>query len=256
MRVLRHFGRFHLFFQVVQLALFILATQLFLDRLHLFVQVVLFLSPLHLAFHAPLDVAVHLDLLHLDFDDLVDLLDPLRQIHHFEQLLFFLDADRQIRADVVGQLGGLQRLHRVQDRVVVYVVAELGKLLENSLKPFDQQVGARARRGSFFEQFHVRNKKPGIVGVADCPDPLDAFDQHLDVAVGQLDALNDVGDSADRVDIRGLRFVDRGIHLCCQEDPLGSLQRKFQRADRRGSPDHKGDHHVRENHHIPDRDHG
>ena len=81
------------------------------------------------------------------------------------------------------------------------MVAELGKLLENSLKPFDQQVSARARRRSFFEQFHIGNKKPGIVGVANCPDPLNSFDEHLDVPVRQLDALNNVGDSSHRIDI-------------------------------------------------------
>ena len=49
---------------------------------------------------------------------------------------------------------------------------------------------------------------------------IDALDQHLDVAVGQLQALDDVGDAAHRVDVVGLRVVDRRVVLRGEEDPL------------------------------------
>ena len=59
---------------------------------------------------------------------------------------------------------------------------------------------------------------------------IDALDQHLDVAVGQLQALDDVGDAAHRVDVVGPRVVDRRVVLRREEDPLVLQQRVFQRA--------------------------
>ena len=41
------------------------------------------------------------------------------------------------------------------------------------------------------------------------PRAVHAFDQHLDVAVGQLEALDHIRDAAHRVDIFWLRVVDR-----------------------------------------------
>ena len=213
------------------------------------------MSPLHLPFDAALNVAVYLDLFHLDFDDLVDLLDSLREIHHFQQLLLFLDADRQVGADVIRQLGRFQRLHGVQDRVVIDVMAELRKLFEYGLQPLDQQACAGAGSGGFIQQFHVGDEKSGVVGIADRPDALNSFNENLDVAVGKLDALDNIGNGADRIDIRCLRFVDRSVHLCCQKNPLGSFQGEFQGAYGCRPPDHERDHHVGKNHNIPDRYH-
>ncbi len=57
-------------------------------------------------------------------------------------------------------------------------------------------------------------------GVGDLQDlaALNAFDQDLDVAVGQLQALHDVDDGADLVNLVGLGLVDAGVVLGGQED--------------------------------------
>jgi hypothetical protein len=49
---------------------------------------------------------------------------------------------------------------------------------------------------------------------------LDAFNEHLDIAVGQLDALDDVGEGADGVDFLGLRVIDRRVMLGGKENFL------------------------------------
>ena len=76
---------------------------------------------------------------------------------------------------------------------------------------------------------------------------IDALDQQLDVAVGQLEALHHVGDAAHRVDVLGRRVVDGRVVLGGQEDPLVLRQRMLQRADGRRASNHERQHHVREN---------
>src|SRR5205809_372334 len=169
-------------------------------------------------------------------------------------LLFF--AYGKVGAYVVSQLGRLHRLHRIEDRVVVDVVAELGELLEYRLEPLDQEVGFGAGARCLLHQLHIRHKEAGFRTVTQGLPALYPFHQHLDVAVVQLDALDDVGDGAHFVDVVSLGIIHGGIDLGGQKDALGAFESELQRTDRRGAPDHKRDHHVGEHHHIPDRDHG
>ena len=83
---------------------------------------------------------------------------------------------------------------------------------------------------------------------------IDAFDQHLDVAVGQLQALDDVGDAAHRVDVFRARVVHRGVVLRGKEDALVLEQRVLQRARRARPPDDERHHHVREDDDVSERD--
>ena len=83
---------------------------------------------------------------------------------------------------------------------------------------------------------------------------IDALDQHLDVAVGQLQALDDVGDAAHRVDVFGPRIVDRRVVLRGEEDALVLEQRVLERARRRRPSDDERHHHVREDDDVPQRD--
>jgi hypothetical protein len=86
--------------------------------------------------------------------------------------------------------------------------------------------------------------------------PLDAFDQHLDVAVGQLEALDDVGDAAHGEDVGRLRVVHRGIMLGGEEDPLVLHQRVLECPGGGGSSDDKRHHHVRKHDDVAERDYG
>ena len=62
-----HAGFFNLLLQLFELCLLILATKLFVNRFDLLVEVVLFLSFLHLSLDASLDRAIELTFLDLSF---------------------------------------------------------------------------------------------------------------------------------------------------------------------------------------------
>src|SRR6185312_5149578 len=85
---------------------------------------------------------------------------------------------------------------------------------------------------------------------------LDTFDEDLDIAVRQLQALHDVDDGADLIDLVWLRLVDTGVMLGGQENLLVSSQRFFQRVHTRFTAHHEGGHHVGKNDHVPDGHHG
>ena len=129
--VLRHLRGFDLLLQIVDLvALFVLAAQFLLDRLHLLVEVVLLLRLLHLLLDARLDPAVHLELVDFDFENAGDAVQPLERGDDFEQVLLLVDADQQVRGDGVGELARVVHAHRRDHRVVVQVVRQLHVLLE------------------------------------------------------------------------------------------------------------------------------
>jgi len=86
--------------------------------------------------------------------------------------------------------------------------------------------------------------------------PLDAFDEHFDVAVGQLQALHDVGDAAHCEDIGRLRVVHGRIMLRGEEDPLVLEQRVLQRPRRRRPSNDERHHHVREHDDVAERNNG
>ena len=81
-----------------------------------------------------------------------------------------------------------------------------------------------------------------------------ALDEELDVAVGQLQALDDVGDAAHGVDVLRLRVVDLRVVLRREEHPLVLLQGVLEGADRGRPPDDERHHHVREHDQVPQRD--
>ena len=83
---------------------------------------------------------------------------------------------------------------------------------------------------------------------------LEPFDEHLDVAVGQLQALHHVGDAAHREDVLGPRVVNRRVVLRGEEDLLVLAERVLERAGRGGPSDDERHHHVREHDDVPQRD--
>ncbi len=253
--VLRHLALFDLFLQLVDLvALFILATEFLLDRLHLLVEVVLLLRLLHLLLDARLDAAIDLQLVHLDFEDAGDTVQPLDRRDDLEQVLLLVDADEQVRGNRVGELARIVHANGGDHRVVVQVVRQLHVLLEQRHDPAHRLLRVGARLALLRQHFDHDAVEALVFFPLDRARAVDAFDEHLDVAVGQLQALDDVGHATHGKDVFGPGIVDRRIMLRREEDALVLEQRMFECARGRRSPDHERHHHVRENDDVAQRD--
>ena len=200
--VLRHLGRLDLLLQVVDLvALFILAAQFLLDRLHLLVEVVLLLRLLHLLLDARLDAAVYLELVDLDFENAGNAIQTFDRRNDLEQILLLVDADEQMRRNGIGELAGVVNADRRDHRVVMQVVRQLHVLLEERDHAAHRAFDVAAGFPLFRQHLDDDPVEAFVFLPLDGAGAVDAFDQHLDVAVGQLQALDDVGDAAHRVDV-------------------------------------------------------
>src|SRR5258708_3335723 len=128
---LRHARGFDLLLQFVEFALFA-AAEFFLNGFDLFVKVILFLRLLHLALHARLDGAVHVELFDFDVEHVADAIQALGGIEDLEQALLFFDRELQVGGDGVGQLRRIFHAHGGDHGLVVQRLAKLYILLEHA----------------------------------------------------------------------------------------------------------------------------
>ena len=85
-------------------AAFPAVAQLLLDRLHLFVQIVLALRAFHLALDARADTLLDLQDIHLAFHVGIDALQTLEDRYRFQQFLLLSDLETQMRRHSIGKL--------------------------------------------------------------------------------------------------------------------------------------------------------
>jgi hypothetical protein len=159
-----------------------------------------------------------------------------------------------VRRNRVGELARIVDAHRGDHRVVVQVVRELDVLLEQrhdaAHRAFDIAAGLALLR----QHLDHDPVKALVFLPLDGAGAVDPFDEDLDVAVRQLQALDDVGDTPHRVDVFRPRVVDRGVMLRGEEDALVLEQRMFERARGARPSDHERHHHVGEHDDVPQRD--
>src|SRR3546814_3454859 len=106
---LAQLGRLDALFQLGQLVAAVLAlAELLLDRLELFVQIVLALGLLHLALHAVADALLDLQHADLAFHEGVDLLQAVADRLAFQQLLLLGDLERS--EEHTSELQSLMRI--------------------------------------------------------------------------------------------------------------------------------------------------
>jgi hypothetical protein len=104
--------------------------QLLLDRLELFVEVVLALALLHLPLDAVADLLLDLQHADLGLHEGVDALQPLGDRGDLQQFLLVGDLDLQVRGDRVGQLAGIVDLVDRHQHLGRNLLVELDVLLE------------------------------------------------------------------------------------------------------------------------------
>ena len=219
--------------------------------LELLVQVILFLRPLHLAFHAGIDIAIDVEFLDLAFQNFGYAVQTIQNVEIFEEFLFFLHRNLQIGRDRIGELGRILHPSGGNHGVVIQALRKLHILFKKSIDAPHRLIDLRRRFDTQRKKFQGCAVETLFTGELHDLGALDAFHQHANIAVGKLDALHNVCERSDCKDLLRLGIIDRSIVLCGQENLLFSCQRLFQRAHRRFPPDDERLHHLRENNHVP-----
>ena len=106
------------------------------------------------------------------------------------------------------------------------------------------------------KRLHRGAKEAFFVGNRDDFAALHALDQHLYVAVGQLQALHNIGHRADLVNFVRARFVHRSVVLGGQKDLFVASQGVFESPNARIATHNERGHHVGENDDVPNGHHG
>ena len=109
-----------------------------------------------------------------------------------------------------------------------------------------------ARMGHFDDVGATGQRAVALGDVVDV-HAIEAFHQHLDRAIGQLEELQHLGQRADAVQVGAARIVGLGRLLRDEQDALVGFHRLLQRPDRLVATDEERDHHVREHHHVAER---
>ena len=229
-----------------------LASQLLLDRLHLLVQVVLFLRPFHLVLDAAADLAIHLQLLGLGVQHTHHARQALGRRGGLQQGLLLLHADGQVRGDGVAQTARLRNPHGGQHRLVGQPRRVLDVALEQLADALHQLFELGRDFHVLFENLGFDLKEPAF-SLLDLQQAgaRDALDEQLHVAVGQLEMLDDHGRGSDGVDLVGRRVVEAGVALRRQEELLVTAQRLLDGEQRRAAADDEGHHGLRKDHDVP-----
>ncbi len=92
--LLRHLGGLDLLFHLLEIGVLVALAQFLLDGLDLLVQVVLALALLHLALDAAADALFNLQDVDLAFEHAQQMLEPLADFAHFEDVLLLLELER------------------------------------------------------------------------------------------------------------------------------------------------------------------
>ena len=209
-----------------------------------------------MALHARLDGAVDIQFFDLDIEHVGDSAEALGRIKNLQQFLFLFDGKLQVRGDYVRKLCRIFHAHGRDHGLVIQRLAQLYVLLEQSGDAlharFDLRVHFHGIAGHANGSLHIAI---GIGGLQK-PAALDAFHQNFNVSIGQFQALHDVDDGADLVDLVRLGFVDGCVMLGGKENFLIRGQCLFEGAHAGLAAHYERRHHIRENDDIADRHHG
>ena len=253
-RFLRELGLLDLLFQLGQLVATFLVAQLLLDRLHLFVEVVLALRLLHLALDARADALLDLQHGDLALHQAEHLLQPLRDRDGFEHGLLVGDLHREMRGDGVAELAVVLDLLDHADDFRRDLLVELHIAFELGHDRARERFGLDLVAHLVGEHDRARLVVVGaLVVVLQDLGALRALDQHLHGAVGQLEQLQHAGERADLEDRVGRRIVVGGVLLRREQDERVALHHLFERLDRLLAPDEQRHDHVREDHDVAQR---
>ncbi len=139
-----------------------------------------------------------------------------------EQVLLLLHRDHEVRRDGVGELARVLHAHRGEHGVVVEAVRELDVLLEEADDLRHQAFHPGRRLLGAGHQLDHDLRVALLLAELQGAGAVEALHQHLDVAVGELEALHDAADRAQGVDLLRARVVAGGVVLRGEEDALAA----------------------------------
>ena len=256
-RLFRHAGARDLLLELGDLvATLVHLAELFLNGLHLLIQVVLALALLHLRLDAAADALLDLQHVHLALDGDQDVLEALTDVENLQHLLLLAELERHVRRNRVGEPSrvldpGKGGQHLRRDLLVeLHVLLELRD--DRAREHVHLPLVVRLDVG---EERQLRRVVIARIELVDA-GAVDALDEHLDRAVRQLQQLQDRGHGADAVEILPLGVIDVGLLLRDQHDALVAAHGHVQRLDGFLPPYEQRNHHVGINDDVPQRQHG
>ncbi len=252
-RLLRHARGLDLLLHLLEVGVLVALAQFLLDGLDLLVQVVLALALLHLALDAAADALLDLQDVDLALDDAEEVLEPLADLAHLEDLLLLFELKRKVRGDGIGQTAAIVDARHRREDLRRDLLVELDVLVElreqRTAHRLDLVGAARIAR----QRNRLGDEVFAAVGDARDARTLRALDQHLHGAVGQLQHLQDGRDAADLVEVGRTRVVLRRLLLGDEQDVLAGVHRHVERLDRLGTSDEQRDDHVRKHDDVAQR---
>ena len=229
---------------------FVAVAELFLNGLHLLIQVVLALTALHLLFDATANAFFDLQQVDLGIQQRQDVLDPGRQIDDFEDFLLLLDLQGHVRGHGVDQAAWLvDAVERRQDFSRDFL-AQLHILFELRQQAAHEHFGLALGGVDFVDQ-----RDFGTAVAVHFAEALDGaalltFDQNLDRAIRQLEQLQNGRDGTYAIKCVFTGIVVSRVSLGQQKDLLVARHRGLEGFDGFLAPHEQRDNHVRINHDI------
>ena len=249
-------GGLDLLAQLVDLGLLrVVLAQLALDRLELLAEDVLPLGLVHLGLDLALDLPLELEDLDLAGEEVADDLQAGADLDGLEELLPLLGGHVRAVRDHVGEQAGLGDVARGDGRLGRHRRAVRDVLLDLRLDRAHQRLdldvaGARVRelldRGR-----EVRLRLDEAVHA----QPALALDDRTDGAVRELDDLGDLGEGADRIELRGRPdLLLLRLALGDERDGAALFDGGVERGHALLAPDLERDDHLREDDRLPEGD--
>src|SRR5208282_1963383 len=138
---------------------------------------------------ASIDIAVNVELFQFDFEDIGDTIEALERVGGFQEILLFVHGELEISGNGVREAGRIVDARGGDHGVVVEALGKLDELLVKGGDLLDELFHLR---GSFDFRVHQADggAEEAFLGAdGEGASALDAFDENLDVAIGELDAL-------------------------------------------------------------------
>jgi hypothetical protein len=251
---LRHARGSDALLEFFEIRTFLAFAQFLLDSLDLLVQVVLALALFHLTLHAPTDALFDLKNVDFRFELREQMLQTLDDREHLEDVLFLVELERQMRGDGVSKTTRLVDARQRSQDFRRNLLVELHVLIELRDDRAAQRFGFGAVGVVGLERHHIAGKLRFLLFDRERFRALQTLDEHLHGAVGQLEHLQDVGDTSHLVHVFFGRLVLRRRFLGDEHDVLAAFHRGFQGLDRLGPPHEERNHHMREYNYVAQRE--